>query len=641
MFRTTTLAVPSALPLVQATAYSNGEPIFIKVTDYDQDTNPLALDTISIMVRTLAGGEFENLVLTETGPDTGVFVGYVQSQQGEAPSSAAINNGTLNTYSNAQISATYQDGINGNTPITAVALIDPFGVLFDTTTGAPVDGVRVTLFDVNTGQPAIVFGADGVSLYPSTVITGGSVTDASGLVYNFAPGAYQFPFAATGTYRFEVIPPTGFSFPSAVPNTTLQTLPGAPYELVVGSRGENFPLVDGPPLRIDIPLNSANGSLQITKSAGKATVAIGDYVPYTLSLRNPNLLPVNGVQIADRLPLGFRYQAGTARLNDAVLADPAIAADGRTLTFSIGTITTGTTANVKYVVNVMAGAQTGPAVNSAQTVGVASNTARATVLVREDLNHSRAILMGRVIVGSCDNTVANDDVGLANVRIVLQDGTYILTDKEGRWHADNIRPGTHVVQLDLDSLPKDYEVVACEDNSRFAGRNYSQFVNVRGGSLWRADFYVKKLVPPVEIIEPIAPPVTIIEPIAPPVAIIEPIVPPVEVIEPIVPPVEIIEPIVPLVAVIEPTLPPVEVIEPIAPPVAIKAEPIAQCAPVIIPPPVLEKSTFSAEKIFAFNNATLSTKGVASLTDFVNKKRGVNFQSIKLIGHTDPLGSET
>ena len=86
--------------------------------------------------------------------------------------------------------------------------------------------------------------------------------------------------------------------------------------------------------------------------------------------------------------------------------------------------------------------------------------------LRGNADSNRAILMGRVIVGSCDDKVENDETGLANVRIVLQDGSYALTDKAGRWHLDNIRPGTHVVQLDLDSLPKDYEVVACENTMR-------------------------------------------------------------------------------------------------------------------------------------------------------------------------------
>ena len=85
-----------------------------------------------------------------------------------------------------------------------------------------------------------------------------------------------------------------------------------------------------------------------------------------------------------------------------------------------------------------------------------------------------------------------DRKGLANVRIGLEDGRYALTDSEGRWHLDDIRPGTHVVQLDLDSLAEGYELMPCADNTRFAGRTYSQFVNVRGGTLWRADFYVKK-----------------------------------------------------------------------------------------------------------------------------------------------------
>jgi hypothetical protein len=33
-----------------------------------------------------------------------------------------------------------------------------------------------------------------------------------------------------------------------------------------------------------------------------------------------------------------------------------------------------------------------------------------------------------------------------------------------------------------------YEVAQCEKNTRFAGRALSQFVDVRAGGLWRADF---------------------------------------------------------------------------------------------------------------------------------------------------------
>ena len=164
------------------------------------------------------------------------------------------------------------------------------------------------------------------------------------------------------------------------------------------------------------------------------------------------------------------------------------------------------------MLEVTAAAHTGTAENTATaTGGLTSNTGRASVLVREDLYRNKAILIGRVIDVSrpddgefaspndsksvCDDKADNDLKGLPNARVVLQDGTYVLTDKEGRWHIDNLRAGTHVVQLDLDSLPKDYEVVSCEQNDRFAGRNYSQFVNLRGGTLWRADFHVRKKAP--------------------------------------------------------------------------------------------------------------------------------------------------
>lgn len=490
------LAIGSLQKLIKADAYAANDAAFIRVTDFDRNTNPLLAETIVVAVTIANSIELETLTLTETGPSTGIFLGYAQTRR----SPAQQNDCTFNVdRPNTQLIASYTDTSESNIVIVASALIDPFGVVFNSATGAPIDGATVTLINVATGLPATVFGNDGVSAYPSTVVSGGTVTDAGGEVYVFAPGNYRFPFVAAGVYRLQVTPPAGVSFPSTVANAVLQTRPGAPYTLLgdVGggaSRGGNFNAVEGPPLRIDVPLDPAGGGLQITKTAGKATVSIGDYVPYSLSIRNPNLAAVAGVQVADRLPLGFRYQAGTARLNGAPLADPAISADGRTLTFSLGAIAAGATVTVKYVAAVVAGARVGPADNTAQAVLPAvSNVARATVLVREDLHRSRAILMGRVIVGSCDDAVDNDLVGLANARIVLEDGTYILTDKEGRWHADNIRPGTHVVQLDLDSLPKGYDVVQCQDNSRFAGRTYSQFVNVRGGSLWRADFYVKKI----------------------------------------------------------------------------------------------------------------------------------------------------
>jgi outer membrane protein OmpA-like peptidoglycan-associated protein len=126
------------------------------------------------------------------------------------------------------------------------------------------------------------------------------------------------------------------------------------------------------------------------------------------------------------------------------------------------------------------------------TGGATSNVAKATVQVTSDFLSSRSVLMGEVVNGSCGAPDAKDTKGLEGVRIFLEDGTFVDTDKKGMFHFEGITPGTHVVQLDLDSLPKDYQVVPCEENTRFAGSAYSQFVDVQGGSMWRTDFHVAR-----------------------------------------------------------------------------------------------------------------------------------------------------
>jgi len=492
------LAVPGNLLLAPASLYASGDPLFVRVTDFDQNLDPLLAETVVVTVSS-NGIDTESLRLTETGPSTGVFIGYVPT----VSEAAKPGNCVLNVGGNHRLLATYTDQSAASVAVTAAALVDPLGLVFDSATGVAIDGARVTLIDAATGFAAAVFGNDGTSSYPATVTSGGSVTDSGGTVYNFGPGRYQFPRIAPGNYRLAITPPAGYAFASVVPAPALQNLPGAPHFIVNGSRGENFPVLPGPPIEIDLPLDpTAASGVQISKSAGKAVVAIGEFVPYTVTVRNSGTNPVAALRIADRLPLGFRYQAGSARLGNAVLGDPGISADGRGLEFNLGVLSGSGTLTLRYVAAVNAGAVKGPAENTAQAMGgVASNIARASVFVQEDLNRSRAILLGRVTqVESCEanerglsELEASRPVGLKGVRVLLQDGTYVVTDLEGRWHVENIRPGTHVVQLDETSLPPGFVLQACEQNTRTAGRNFSQFVNVRGGTLWRADFRLKRV----------------------------------------------------------------------------------------------------------------------------------------------------
>jgi hypothetical protein len=133
----------------------------------------------------------------------------------------------------------------------------------------------------------------------------------------------------------------------------------------------------------------------------------------------------------------------------------------------------------------------GPATNRAQAAdgnNARSNVARRTVEVRELFFRDKVFLLGRVLTGSCEQ----DDMemaGIPGVRIYLEDGTYVVTDRNGRYHFEGVEPGTHVVQLDLATLPPGFAMLPCEESSQSAGRDFSRFVDLKGGTLWQVNFY--------------------------------------------------------------------------------------------------------------------------------------------------------
>lgn len=249
-FSGTNLPVPGSLDLLASQAFVTGEPLFFELRDLDANEDSLAIEQVGVRITSTLGDE-EFLQLSETTADSGVFVGYLQTV---APISAS-GDCRLATAGNSDVTVSYSDPDDPLDSVSANALVDPLGIVFDSASGRPIDGAIVTLIDNATGQLAQVFGDDGVSVYPSTVTSGGGASDASGSVYDFGPGLFRFPFVAAGDYRLDIQTPNRFTFPSIVGDPTLQTLPDAPYSLSAGSRGDAFNVPIGPAVRVDVPLD--------------------------------------------------------------------------------------------------------------------------------------------------------------------------------------------------------------------------------------------------------------------------------------------------------------------------------------------------------------------------------------------------
>jgi uncharacterized repeat protein (TIGR01451 family) len=501
------ISSPGAVSLAAETQFTAGQMVAFGIHAPDDNRDANLRDTLDVVIRTSTGDE-EHLTLREDATNSGFFVGYLPSV--EMPPPLQQSDCRLSVRSGVPVDITIQRESNDQPLATASAsfLVDPYGTVFDSGNGAPVTAVRVTLINAQTGQPAQVYGADGVSAFPNSMISGSTVTDSSGVAYAFSLGDYRFPFVAPGTYRLLVEPAAPYTWASTASPAQLAALrnpqDGLPYTITDGSYGRTFELVTPSPVRLDVPVDHPLAGLDITKTASEEEAVVGDVIQYRVTIRNADATRASGlVTITDDLPRAMRLRPDTVRFN-GVLVTPTISEDGQRLTVNVSGIAAGTSGLLTYIGEVRPDAQPGDAINTViarDAHGTTSNRADANVRIRRDILGERLTVVGRLTVGGCSVGRA-EARGIGGVRVMMQDGSFAVTDRDGRYHFEGVRPGTHVVQIDPSTLPSGTVPVDCARNTRSAGSAISRFAEGRGGELIRADFYAAETTAPEAINAP-------------------------------------------------------------------------------------------------------------------------------------------
>ncbi len=499
----------SPASLMPATAIRAGEPLVIALEHAAANTDSGAIDSFEVTITT-ANGDEERIILTETGVNSGRFLGMINTSA--IPPDPVKRDCVLSVNPGDQLSVDFDDSRSGNDigGGTVEILIDPFGLAFDSGDGAPVNGTRVTIVEAVSGQPAEVFGDDGVSAFPSTIVAGSTVTDSSGQIYDFSAGFYRFPFLRPGDYRLIVEPPAPYTHPSvATPNEiALLTRPdGGRFVIADGSYGGIITLLDPAPVRIDIPLDRPGGALQISKVTSTQQAMPGDVVQYRVEVRNPDAIRNSGpVTVTDQLPPAMRLRQNSVRYQGNSVT-PTVAPNGQNFSVLLPPLAGGETGLLTYLAEVRQDARPGDAINLASARdnrGATSDTVDASVRITRDGISERFTIIGRVTEGGC-LVDPREAKGIAGVRVMLQDGTYTVTDQDGRYHFEGLIPGIHVVQVDPTSFPLDQKPVDCARNTRSAGSAISRWVEGRGGSLKHADFRAVKTAPREPLTKGIAP----------------------------------------------------------------------------------------------------------------------------------------
>jgi hypothetical protein len=149
-----------------------------------------------------------------------------------------------------------------------------------------------------------------------------------------------------------------------------------------------------------------------------------------------------------------------------------------------------------YRVRVGAGSQSGNGINTAQAASgaVRSNRSSVRVQVVGGVFSNKAYVIGKVFADCSRNGVQDaGEPGIPGVRIYLEDGTYAVTDEEGKYSFYGLEPRTHVAKVDNITLPAGATLAVLNNRNAFdAG---SRFVDLINGELHKADFAIAECTP--------------------------------------------------------------------------------------------------------------------------------------------------
>ena len=488
-------------PLIDTSKILIGQTLIVRLDSALGNRDPNAIDTIQVRFTTPEGDD-ETITAVESAPDSAEFYGSIATAS--IPPQPVPGDCTLSLVDDEQISIAAMPP-SGNVALASGkvdAQADPYGMVFDSFDGKPINGAQITLIDNATGQPAKVFGYDGVTPYPSTVTSGQQVVDAAGNRYPSGDGEFIFPLTALGSYRLSIAPPAPYTAPSKASPAALAALhkpDGGPFAITPASFGGTFTIADLTPLRVDIPLDAPGADITVTKQVSKAEAQPGDLLVYKVAVRNPNGSRASRkITLTDTASQWLRIRPESVRVDgkDAGAA-LQLASDGHGFTLALAPLEPQAEHDVTYMMSVRADAPPGQALNHAtgQAEDGVQADAQAMVKIERDSLTDRMTLIGQITAGECG--AKGRGPGIPGVRVMLEDGSIVVTDADGRYHFEGLVPGTHVVQAAPETLPEGGHFIDCARSTHSAGRANSFFVTGQGGSLARADFHA--LVPPTAL----------------------------------------------------------------------------------------------------------------------------------------------
>ena len=402
--------------------------------------------------------------------------------------------------------------------------VDPSGVVYDSGLRTPVAGTVVTLSPLGACA-----GWDPASQIVGATLGGYSIVGNAISVTVGADGFYQFLFgpSAPASCRFSLVvtPPPGYTAPSALipPSGSGLSPPGGPTAVypvqpqagpptgAVGVATNYFLTITAGSgvaniIHNHIPVDPPRPTgLNLSKTGDRAVAEVGDSVRYSITVQLAAGALPRQTTVVDRLPAGFSYIRGTAMVDGVPIADPA-GAPGPNLAINLGPMSASKHQLLQYRVRVGVGSVQGDGLNRARAYAcgvpagcvasgtvtplpgsVATNEGQHRVRVNGGVFAPEACVLGKVFV-DCNNNHIQDaeELGIPGVRLMLSDGSTLISDSEGKYSLCGLPPRGHVLRIDPLTLPRGARLTT--SSNRNLGDAGSLWLDLKNGELHRADF---------------------------------------------------------------------------------------------------------------------------------------------------------
>ena len=421
------------------------------------------IDTVLVTLLNAATGDRETAFARETGGDTGVFETALIPLAEMIETVAGDSVVSVNVADTVEASA-----FCGISRMRTSLQMGNARTVFNAMNNTPIEDITVVLLDAVSGAEVAR-----------------TVSNQQGL--------YAFDRIAPGEYRFDIENAPQWRFPTVRP-----ALPG--YERTVTPAGRGAPFThDGGRVYVsDLPLDPFYATpLALTKTAQRDVVSTGEFLRYSLDVSNNMYQALINAEVADTPDMGLSFIEGSARLDGQPIADPTVAPDGK-LTFDLGNLMPISSQELTYLTRISAAASEGALENAAILSGnqAGAGTLRQSPPARaivELSNGSGVFAREGTIIGTvfmdCDGNGLQGDAsepGIPGVRLVTQDGLFVVTDRNGKYSLRGLRPVTHALQIQRQTLPANVKVAVTRTNDLRVGG--SRIVPLRRGELRAENF---------------------------------------------------------------------------------------------------------------------------------------------------------